>query len=349
MGCCLSEPDAGVELQDPVSGTHQFTIRHYSQTKGIGPGNSILSRYFTVDGRTWFARFYPDGYTPNSAFAAFYVQTLYKPRRRAVLARFTFQLLKPDGTVRYSRRSDGPCTFDRRCNSWGFRVFVTREALEGAELGVLHEDSIKVRCTVEVVNSRRRESRGGGDGDRASSVAAGSATMAPQSADFAANAMRLFLKSGRAPFDVKFSVGGTVFEAHGLVVAAQSEWFATALYGHGGEGGRWAEAGLPCVTISGTSPEAFEGVLHYIYHDELPEKLIKANGEAAMTRQLFEAADMFLIERMKQMCAGRLRRFIRDDTVRGIMDLAQAHSCKELEQACQAFLGRRRPQPTILY
>ncbi|RLM64584.1 BTB/POZ and MATH domain-containing protein 1-like [Panicum miliaceum] len=336
MGCCLSAPDAGGEL-DTVSGTHQFTIRAYSQTKGIGSGKSILSRYFTVDGRTWYVRFYPDGYAPNSVFVAFYVQTLYKPHCRAVRAGFTFQLLKPDGTVGYSRRSDRPCSFDRRCNSWGFRVFVTREALEGPELGVLHEDSIKVRCTVDVVNSCRKNRGDGGD-DRRASVAGGA--MAPQS-DFAANAMR-FLKSGRAPFDVKFSVGGTVFEAHGLVVAAQSEWFATALYGHGGEE-RWAETGLPCVAISGTSPEAFEGVLHYIYHDELPEELTKAHGEAAMTRQLFEAADMFLIERMKQMCAGRLRRFIKDDTVRGIMDLAQAHSCKELEQACHTFLGRRRP------
>ncbi|OEL24361.1 BTB/POZ and MATH domain-containing protein 1 [Dichanthelium oligosanthes] len=339
MGCCFSAPDddaAAGEL-DPVSGTHQFTIRHYSQTKGIGSGKSILSRYFTVDGRTWYARFYPDGYTQNSQFVAFYVQTLYKPQCRAVRARFVFELLKPDGSVGYSRRSDRPCKFDRYCNSWGFRAFVTREALEGAQLGVLHEDSIKVRCTVEVVNSRRKGRGGAGGDDRARVGRA--AAMAPQS-DFAANSMRFFT-SGRAPFDVKFDVDGTIFEAHGLVVAAQSEWFAAALYGHGHEE-KWAEAGMPSIPISDTSPEAFEGVLHYIYQDELPEELIKANGEAEMTRQLFEAADMFLIERMKRMCASRLRGFIKDDTVRDIMDLAKAHSCKELEQACQTFLGRRR-------
>lgn len=342
MGCCFSAPDddaAGGE-PDPVLGTHQFTIRQYSQTKGIGFGKSILSRYFTVDGRTWFARFYPDGYSNNSQFVAFYVQTLYKPHCRAVRARFTFELLKPDGTVAYARRSNRVCNFNGYCNSWGFRVFITREALEGADLGVLHGDSIKVRCTVEVVNSRRNKNRGGGGGDRHPRAA--EMMVAPQS-DFAANAMR-FLKSGRAPFDVKFSVGGTVFEAHGLVVAAQSEWFATALYGHGDDEGRWAEAGMQCITISDTTPEAFEGVLHYIYHDELPVELIKASGdEAAMTRELFEAADMFLIERMKRMCADRLRRFIREDTVRSILELAQAHSCKELEEACQTYLGRRRP------
>ncbi|KAJ1273280.1 hypothetical protein BS78_06G267800 [Paspalum vaginatum] len=329
MGCCLSSADDDDGDGATVSGTHQFTIRRYSQTKGIGFGESILSRYFTVDGRTWFARFYPDGYTANSVFVAFYVQPLYTPLCRPVRARFAFELLRPDGTVAYARRSDRPCNFDRRCNRWGFRVFVTRQDLEGAALGVLHDDKITVRCTVEVVNSRTRSNK-----RRAAPAAA------PQQSDFAANAISFF-KSGRAPFDVKFSVDGTVFEAHGLVVAAQSEWFATALYGHGRDGERWAEAGLPCVNVSGTTPEAFQGVLHYVYHDTLPEDLIKANGEALMTRQLFEAADMFLIERMKQMCAARLRRFINDGTVQSIMELAQVHSCKELELACQNHLARR--------
>jgi speckle-type POZ protein len=126
------------------------------------------------------------------------------------------------------------------------------------------------------------------------------------------------------------------------VVAAQSEWFAAALYGHRG-GERWVEAGLPCIPISGTTPEAFQGVLHYVYHDALPEELIKAKGEAVMMPQLFEAADMFLVGRMKAMCASRLRQFINDDTVRSIMELAQAHSCEELQQACQNHLGRPRP------
>lgn len=332
MGSCLSAAgdDGGQASALSVSGTHQFTIRGYSATKGIGVGKSILSRYFTVDGRTWFVRYYPDGYNfESSGFVAFYVQTLYKPLCRPVRARFTFELLRPDGSVAYALRSDRPCNFDTHCNSWGIRAFVARNDLEGAYLGVLHQDTIKVRCTVEVVNSQRKR-RGGG---RQATVASAS--------DYAANAIRFFI-SGTAPFDVKFSVGGVTFEAHALVVAAQSEWFAAALYGHGG-GERWVEAGLPCIPISGTTPEAFQGVLHYVYHDALPEELIKAKGEAVMMPQLFEAADMFLVGRMKAMCASRLRQFINDDTVRSIMELAQAHSCEELQQACQNHLGRPRP------
>jgi speckle-type POZ protein len=163
--------------------------------------------------------------------------------------------------------------------------------------------------------------------------------------DFAANTMD-FLRSGRAPFDVKFSVDGAVFEAHKLVVAARSDWFAAAIYGHGdgnkGAETTWVEATTPCIAVHDTSPDAFEALLHYIYHDTLPEEMMKEKGDAVMTRALFEAADMLLIERLKKMCANRMCRFINDDTVEAIMDLAKTHSCKELERACRNHLKRRK-------
>lgn len=338
MGSCFGLPfsdDADADADDSsppfTSVTHEFTIRRYSQTKGIGPGKSILSRYFTVDGRSWFVRFYPDGYgTQPSPHIAFFVQTLYKPHLRAVRAHFTFALLRPDGTVAHTRRSDRPTNFDRLCNSWGFREFITRADLESADLGVLHGDSIRARCTVHVINTKR-----------AAAARTKQPVTVPQS-DFAANAME-FLRSGRAPFDVKFAVDGVTFEAHKLVVAARSDWFAAAIYGHGEtKEETWVEATVPCITIHGTSPEAFEAVLHYIYHDTLPEEKMEAGGDAEMTREVFEAADMFLINRLKKMCANRMCRFIKDDTVEGIMDLAKAHSCNELERACQNHLNRRR-------
>jgi hypothetical protein len=49
---------------------------------------------------------------------------------------------------------------------------------------------------------------------------------------FAANNMD-FLKSKRAPFDIKFFVDDAVLEAHKLVVAARSDWFTVVIYGHG--------------------------------------------------------------------------------------------------------------------
>jgi hypothetical protein len=57
--------------------------------------------------------------------------------------------------------------------------------------------------------------------------------------DFAVNAMD-FLRSGRAPFNVKFSMDDAVFKAHKLVVAAWSDWFEVVIYGHG-DGNKRAE------------------------------------------------------------------------------------------------------------
>jgi speckle-type POZ protein len=327
MGCGLSASDDDADSFESV--THEFTIRRYSRSKGIGPGKSIPSRDFAADRRKWYIRFYPDGSgTGPSPYAAFFVETLCLPHLRAVRARFTFQLLKPDGGVAHTRRADRPVRFDRYCSSWGFPKFVRRDELEGARLGVLDDDdSIRARCIVDVVQKKKK-----------------SAVTVPPS-DFAANTMD-FLRSGRAPFDVKFSVDGAVFEAHKLVVAARSDWFAAAIYGHGdgnkGAETTWVEATTPCIAVHDTSPDAFEALLHYIYHDTLPEEMMKEKGDAVMTRALFEAADMLLIERLKKMCANRMCRFINDDTVEAIMDLAKTHSCKELERACRNHLKRRK-------
>ncbi|KAI4971630.1 hypothetical protein ZWY2020_002544 [Hordeum vulgare] len=65
-----------------------------------------------------------------------------------------------------------------------------------------------------------------------------------------------------------------IFEAHRMVVAAQSAWFEGLLYGHGREAGKdILEVGGDTVTA-----EAFCGVLHFIYTDELPVEATKGRG-----------------------------------------------------------------------
>ncbi|XP_048553471.1 BTB/POZ and MATH domain-containing protein 2-like [Triticum urartu] len=312
-----------------VSGTHEFTIREYSRTKGMGVGKSILSQYFSVDGRRWYIRFYPDGYsTADGAWVAFYAQTLYKPQFRPVRAEFTFQLLGPNGDVRHTRRSDRACKYDTFCNSWGIRRYITREQLESAALGAIHADSITVRCTVTIHLARRR------------SLAINRPGLVqmppPPPSNHGENALR-FLAGGKAPFDVRFDVDGEIFEAHRMVVAAQSAWFESLLYGHG------REAGKDVLEVGGgiVTPEAFRGVLHFIYTDELPPEAAKGRGSYDLTLRLFEAADYYLIERLKLMCACRLGDFIKDSTVDALMEMAEDYSCKDLAQACRNFAARR--------
>jgi hypothetical protein len=60
------------------------------------------------------------------------------------------------------------------------------------------------------------------------------------------------------------------------------------------------------------------------------------------TLRLLEAADYYLLDRLKMMCAITLgNHFITDSTLTTIAEYAEAYSCKELEQACRNFAERR--------
>nr|XP_015634931.1 BTB/POZ and MATH domain-containing protein 4 [Oryza sativa Japonica Group] len=306
MGCCFSViDDDGYEHDDAVSGSvnevprvtgvHQFTIRQYSGVKGKGVGNSVLSRNFTVAGREWFVRFYPDGYNSDTSdHVAFFLQSLYRPSCGSVYhVEFSFALLGGGGgggAVLHDVRIDRPCRFDNRNNSWGIRKYIAREQLEGAALGAIHDDALTVRCTI-----------------------------------------------GDAPFDLEIHVGDATFGAHRLALAGQSLYFRKLLYGQVGN-----EASSPAIRLREMSPEAFGAVLHYVYHDSLPPEANKGRNAAAMAREVFEAADMYAMERLKLMCASNLCRFIGDDTASGIMELAKAHSCDPLKKACENYMKRRR-------
>uniref|UniRef100_A0A0E0DJG9 BTB domain-containing protein n=1 Tax=Oryza meridionalis TaxID=40149 RepID=A0A0E0DJG9_9ORYZ len=340
MGCCFSAND-GYEYDDDavsgsvnevprVTGVHQFTIRQYSGVKRKGVGKSVLSRNFTVAGREWFVRFYPDGYNSDTSdHVAFFLQSLYRPSCGSVYhVEFSFALLGggDGGAVLHDVLIDRPCRFDNRNNSWGIRKYITREQLEGAALGAIHDDTLTVRCTMHVIQRRRRTSRG-----------AGPVRVPVPPSCHAKNAME-FLLSGDAPFDLEIHVGDATFGAHRLALAGQSLYFRKLLYGQVGN-----EASSPVIRLQEMSPEAFGAVLHYVYHDSLPpEATTKGRNAAAMAREVFEAADMYAMERLKLMCASNLCRFIGDDTASGIMELARAHSCDPLKKACENYMKRRK-------
>jgi speckle-type POZ protein len=221
-----------------ASATHEFIIRNYSRTKGIGIGQAIRSANFTVDDREWNIEFYPDGYSFfDWRDPALFAQTVRMPAR-PLQAAIKFQLIDGGGKVVYGVNC-AVSTFDYNSYSWGLRRFMSRKRLEGAELGALHDDCITVRCTVSVLKPEARV------------ALLGHVEVPVPPSCFAENAAR-FLASGRAPFDVKFNVDGVVLEAHRLVLASRSPWFDRLLYGH------WSSSDDRVVEIRGTSSEVFK-------------------------------------------------------------------------------------------
>ncbi|KAI4990215.1 hypothetical protein ZWY2020_038578 [Hordeum vulgare] len=121
----------------------------------------------------------------------------------------------------------------------------------------------------------------------------------PPPSDHGMDALR-FLASGKAPFDVRFNVDDEIFKAHRMVVGGGT-----------------------------VAAEAFRGVLHFIYTEELPVEATKGRGSYDLMVRLFEAADYYLIkDELKLMCACRLGEFIKDSTVKALMEIAEAYSCK---------------------
>jgi speckle-type POZ protein len=129
-----------------------------------------------------------------------------------------------------------------------------------------------------------------------------------------------------------------------MVVAAQSPWFESLLYGHGREAGESSDL----IDVGGgvVDADAFRDVLHFIYNDEIPATVTGAKKSAKRRSQamlrLFEAADYYLMDRLRTMCAVRLCDFITASTVDTIAEYAEAYSCKELQQACKNFAERNR-------
>ncbi|KAG8066536.1 hypothetical protein GUJ93_ZPchr0004g40502 [Zizania palustris] len=263
---------------------------------------AICSNSFTtVGGRKWCLRFYPDGYTYDvRGYASVYLEALCRSHTVA-LAEFSIALINRISAAVHKVQCERPCRFDRRQRTWGIHKFISRQQLESAALGALHGESLTMRCTVHIIMERKNR-------------AAGIVAVPVPPSCYAANAEK-FLLSGDVPFDLEFHVGDATFKAHRMVVAAQSPYFRNLLYGMG------KEASSPHVYIRERNPETFGAVLHYIYHDKLPDDVVSRSVDdddnAAVARELFEAADMYLMERLKLMCADIMLRLIDDDNADG--------------------------------
>ena len=134
-------------------------------------------------------------------------------------------------------------------------------------------------------------------------------------------------------FDVSFSVGGETVEAHRLVLAMRSPVFKAELYGPMRE----ARTGQ-CITIQDMEPAVFRALLHFIYTDSLPFKLLERDENTEMIRLLLVAADRYAIERLKLVCQSILCKDLNVNTVATTLALADQHNCGKLKDACLEYI-----------
>lgn len=80
-----------------VNGSHNFEIKGYSLTKGMGVGKYIRSETFTVGGYQWAIYFYPDGKYPEYKFTYVSIFIALLSKGTNVRALFDLMLLDQSG------------------------------------------------------------------------------------------------------------------------------------------------------------------------------------------------------------------------------------------------------------
>lgn len=124
--------------------------------------------------------------------------------------------------------------------------------------------------------------------------------------------------------DVTFLVEGNTVYAHKLMLMRSSYFRALFL-------GQMSESKMSTVPIEQVSHTIFLQVLTYLYTDQL-----QIPFESAM--ELFEAADLFCIPRLKTMCEKRMLQSINVENAAAIFHAADMHSAQALRAKTKKYI-----------
>ncbi|XP_026458851.1 BTB/POZ and MATH domain-containing protein 3-like [Papaver somniferum] len=309
---------------ETVKGSHEYEIKGYSLTKGMGVGKSMNSGRFTVAGYDWVVRFYPDGLTTQAQEAEYVSVYVRLVSPGEVRASFEFKLRDQIGKGIPSRSSRSPHTFKFGSSSysqWGYTKYMKKSQVETSDY--LKDDCLSIRCTVGVVQTR------GAKGNRY-------VIHVPPS-DMPQNFKGLL--ESKIGFDITFQVGNEFFRAHKLILAARSPVFRAMFFGLVGN------PEVEIVVIEEFNPFTFKAMLLFLYSDEFPEahELFDSDSLCTSTtiaRHLLVAADRYGLARLKLMCEEKLYEDITANTVADTLELADLHNCMGLKTACLNFVAK---------
>jgi speckle-type POZ protein len=93
------------------------------------------------------------------------------------------------------------------------------------------------------------------------------------------------------------------------------------------------------IVISDMQPAVFRALLRFIYTDSLPpmDDLSK-DDSLEITRHLLVAADRYVMDRLKLICAQILAKSLDVESVTTTLALADTHNCGALKDACIEFI-----------
>jgi speckle-type POZ protein len=305
---------------EAARGTHVFEIEGYSLKKGLGIRNFVRSRTFTVGGYDWAIRFYPDGFGVSSKdYITIFLELMTEGA--AVRAFYSLGLIhQASQTVGFEWSRESPRLF-RSCDlatRFGPKKarFVSRTELER---DYVRDDCLAIQCNLVVAKE-----------PLLSDITPVSSEIEVPPCDIAANLGKLLLDQ-KVGSDVTFQVGGEIFEAHKIILAARSPVFKAQFYG------QMIEARMGRVTIKDMEPVIFKALLRFIYTGSVDGMGDDLNGDD-MLWHLLAAADIYAIDRLKLMCESILSKNLNVETVANTLALADQHNCDRLKDVCIEFI-----------
>ena len=139
----------------------------------------------------------------------------------------------------------------------------------------------------------------------------------------------LSLLRGGTNSDVTFVVGGKVFNAHRIILAAQCEYFRLLLFGNMVEANPGVE-----IEVKDASPESFHFLLEYLYCGRLD--LASLNEHTVL--ELLALADKYnLVDLLKSICV-YLCGIVNITNVCQILTYADMHQLEKLQKKCLIFI-----------
>ncbi|KAL6654216.1 hypothetical protein ACP70R_007681 [Stipagrostis hirtigluma subsp. patula] len=308
---------ASTIIAETANGSHVLKVDGYSGTKGLGVGKSIESSTFTVGGHSWHIRYFPDGYSQETAdwICVDLKRDPTTSEKEEAKARFKLCLLdQPGEPVPSVTNTYNVRTFTNSSFAWGYTKFAKRKDLETSPH--LVDDSFRIRCDITVAKEIR-----------VADTTVEPLVVPPPDLHRHLGA----LLTSQVGSDVKLEVGGATFDAHRNVLAVRSPVFMAELFG------AMREKTATHVRIDDMEPAVFKAFLHFIYTDSLPE--IDKGDKIAMAQHLLVAADRYGMERLKLICEVMLHNNINTSTAANTLVLAERHGCNRLKEACLKFIA----------
>ncbi|KQK17058.1 BTB/POZ and MATH domain-containing protein 1 [Brachypodium distachyon] len=310
-------------------------IDGYCAAKTMGNEDCIKSSC-SVGGYDWEICIYPAMVPPDrrardrTPWVVVKLVFLSETCPSIVRANLSCRLVDPRGVLGPSPEKSVSCIFNR---SWISRClemcspFVNEDCSlpvclkstgELAASGYLRNDSFTVQCTITVLKEDVPAAR-----IPVKEVSVSSPSLQHHLAELLHN------KTGT---DVTFLVSGKSFAAHKLILAARSPVLMAEFFGH------MKETSSQHVEINEIEAVVFKALLYFIYTDSVLEFGLQHEAVTMLAQHLLAAADRYGLDRLKEICQGKLSDGISVDTAATTLALAEQHNCPQLKAKCVEFI-----------